>query len=172
MTSEYHQLWGDCHTHSDWSDGLYPVAEQTKFFAAFGNDFRFQTDHMFVVVPDGRPCEKGLHSTDWPRYIEDCRAGTTDTHLCIPAVELGWRFGPSGKAPGVWFDTKLYPDGGAVPDESFFRDKSWPEALAAAKEAGYGVVVAHVDQGAPLDKLTGEETCGIEMRADIEETRS
>jgi hypothetical protein len=32
-------LWGSAHTHSEWSDGLEPVAELSMFFKRFGMDF-------------------------------------------------------------------------------------------------------------------------------------
>jgi len=166
------QLWGDCHTHSDYSDGLFGIVEQTPFFEAFGNDFRFQTDHYIVVLPEGRPWQKWLRSEKWLQYCEDCQAGTTDNHLCIPGVELGWQIDAARTESEGWFHTKLYPPPGSpIPDESFFRGMTYLEMLRAAKEAGHGVVIAHIDQGAPLERLTGAEIHGLEVRADIEETR-
>ncbi|MEK7765403.1 MAG: hypothetical protein AAB368_04115, partial [bacterium] len=66
------------------------VAEQTPYFEAFGDDFRFQTDHLIAMVPNGRKTGTWLHADDWPRYVADCRAAGTARHLCVPGVELGW----------------------------------------------------------------------------------
>lgn len=165
------RLWGDCHTHSTWSDGLMGVAEQTPFFEAFGDDFRFQSDHLIVGVPAGAAAGKWLHAADWARYAAQCREATTAAHLCVAGVEFGWETDAARRRAEGWFDTKYYPrGGGAPPDESFFAGRTWIGSLRALREAGR-VVVAHVDQGAPLGLLAGDEIDGLEIRWDIEETR-
>ncbi|MBI3831537.1 MAG: hypothetical protein HY291_18600 [Planctomycetes bacterium] len=166
------QLWGDCHTHSHYSDGLMGIAEQTPYYRSFGDDFRFQTDHFIIAVPDGKPATKWLHASDWERYAADCRAATTREHLCIPAVELGWQAPAELKKKEGWFDTKLYPPAGQdVPGESFYAAKSYVDAVRAAKAAGFRMVIAHIDQGAPLERFSGAEIDGLEVRSDIEELR-
>ncbi len=166
------QLWGDCHVHSNYSDGLMTVPEQAAFFEAYGCDFRIQTDHLIVAVPEGKPAGNWLHASAWERYVEDCRHGTTARHLCLPGAELGWEVEENRRATEGWFDTKLYPrPGQPVPAESFFASLTYREALLALRAKGYRVVIAHVDQGAPLAKLTGAEVDGLEVRWDIEETR-
>ena len=166
------QLWGDCHTHSDYSDGLFGIAEQTPFFEAFGDDFRFQTDHYIIELPEARPWQKWLRSEQWQQYCEDCQSGTTGRHLCSPGVELGWQIDAARTESEGWFHTKLYPPPGTpIPGEAFFGGRTYLEMLRAAKDAGHGVVIAHIDQGAPLERLTGGEIHGLEVRGDIEETR-
>ncbi|WP_256107924.1 PHP domain-containing protein, partial [Streptomyces sp. ODS05-4] len=39
------RLRGDCHTHSDWSDGGSPIAEMGRTAAALGHDWTVLTDH-------------------------------------------------------------------------------------------------------------------------------
>lgn len=38
-------LRGDCHTHSDWSDGGSPIAEMAETARALGHDYMVLTDH-------------------------------------------------------------------------------------------------------------------------------
>ncbi|MCZ7646750.1 MAG: hypothetical protein M5U26_15925 [Planctomycetota bacterium] len=166
------QLWGDCHTHSNYSDGLFEVPEQTPHYTSFGNDFRLQTDHHIIAIPEGRPASKWLHASDWPRYTADCAAATTPRHLCIPGVELGYQMDRERLKREGWFHTKLHPPAGApIPDESFYANKSYVEAIAACKHAGYRMIVAHIDQGAPLERFSGAELHGLEVRFDIEDQR-
>jgi len=165
------QLWGDCHTHSTYSDGLFSVEELSRFHESFGQDFRIQTDHLIVAVPEGRPAGKWLHAAQWPGYCAACRRATANGHVCIAGVELGWESG-SGAAPEGWYHTKLLPVAGQpFPDESFFAGLAYAGLLAKAKAAGLRPIVAHIDQGAPLERLSGAEVCGLEVRGDIEETR-
>jgi len=165
------QLWGDCHTHSSWSDGLFSVEELGRFYESFGQDFRIQTDHLIVAVPDGLPAGKWLHAAQWPDYRSACGRASAGEHICVPGAEVGWEVG-STAAPGEWFHTKLLPAAGEpFADESFFAGLSYVEVLAKAKAAGCRPVVAHIDQGAPLERLSGAEVCGLEVRYDIEETR-
>ncbi|MCY3022707.1 MAG: hypothetical protein NTW87_27320 [Planctomycetota bacterium] len=162
------QLWGDCHTHSTYSDGLFSVTELTRFYEAFGDDFRFQTDHLLVAVPEGGPAGTWLHASRWPEYCAACRSATTPRHVCLPGVELGWQVDADRGAREGWFHTKLYPPAGAdgappaLPDESFFGGKTYLELLARAKAEGLRPVVAHIDQGAPLERMSGAEICGLE----------
>lgn len=165
------QLWGDCHTHSAFSDGLFPVEELSPFFRAFGNDFRLQTDHLIVVLPAGRPGPKWLHAAQWPQYCAACRKASSDEHLCVPGAEVVWEASVPGASAG-WFHTKLHPPAGQpFPDESFFAAPSCLEMLAKAKAVGLRPIVAHIDQGVPLAGISGAEVCGLEVRGDIEETR-
>ncbi|HEY3321254.1 MAG TPA: hypothetical protein VGP72_12360 [Planctomycetota bacterium] len=164
------ELWGDCHNHSTFSDGMMTVAEMARYYEAFGNDFRLQTDHLAVGLPDGKPSRKWLHAADWPEYCAACRQVSTDKHLCIPGVEVIWDIpGPVAKE---WSHLKLHPGPGqGFPDESFFSAMTFPKMLHASKLVGLRPIIAHADQKAPLETLSGEEICGLELRADIEETR-
>jgi len=165
------QLWGDCHTHSTFSDGLFPVEEMTRCYESFGLDFRIQSDHLIVLVPWGRPAGKWLHAARWPEYCAACLRASTSRHLCVPGVELGWEESSEVQSEG-WFHTKLLPASGRpFPDESFFARVSYLAMLSKAKAAGCRPLIAHIDQGAPLGRLSGAEVCGLEVRGDIEETR-
>ncbi|GMV82605.1 MAG: hypothetical protein AMXMBFR7_37890 [Planctomycetota bacterium] len=165
-------LWGDAHTHSHYSDGLYAIPEQTPHYESFGLDWRFQTDHHLIRVPEGKAAGKWLQSADWERYAADCRAASNARHLCIPAVELGWIVAKERNASEGWFHTKLHPPSGApIPDESFYAGRDYVNTIRACKEAGYRTIVAHIDQGAPLERFDGSEIDGLEVRLDIEERR-
>jgi putative hydrolase len=49
LTGEAHRLWsalrGDCHTHSDWSDGGSPIEEMARTAADLGHEWTVLTDH-------------------------------------------------------------------------------------------------------------------------------
>lgn len=166
------RLWGDCHCHSTVSDGMTDIPAMTPYYEAYGYDFRIQTDHVIIAVPDGKPDGKWMHSSDWESYREECARASTKAHLCIPGAELGWDVDKARCAAEGWCDIKLYPKAGAsVPPESFFREMTFTGALKALRTAGHRVVIAHADQGAQLGILTGGEVDGLEVRWDIEETR-
>ena len=38
-------LRGDCHSHSDWSDGGSPIAEMAEAAAELGHEYLALTDH-------------------------------------------------------------------------------------------------------------------------------
>jgi hypothetical protein len=165
-------LWGDCHVHSRYSDGMLRIPDMAGYYEAFGVDFRIQTDHLIVAVPEGKPAGDWMHSGDWARYAKDCADGSTARHLCIPGAEIGWAGDEKWLAAGGWYHTKLYPQAGKpAPAESFFKGMTYSGALKALRRQGFKVVVAHADQRAPLDRLTGDEVDGLELRWDIEETR-
>jgi len=158
--------------HSKWSDGLYDIASQSRHYGEFGCDFRFQTDHLAVSVPAGKPAGKWLHAVDWEKYRDDCLGASTAAHMVVPGAELAWEVDDSRRAAEGWCDVKVYPCGGkAMPPERFFEGLSFAGALTKLKSAGCRVVLAHVDQGARLEKLSGAEIDGLEVRSDIEETR-
>jgi hypothetical protein len=151
---------------------LYDIASQARHYGEFGCDFRFQTDHMTVDVPAGKPAGRWLHAADWERYRDDCRKASTAAHLVVPGVELVWEVEDSRRTAEGWCDVKLYPPGKKVaPPETFYAGLSFAGALTKLKSAGCHVVIAHVDQGVRLEKLTGAEIDGLEVRSDIEETR-
>jgi putative hydrolase len=52
-------LRGDCHTHSDWSDGGSPIREMAETARAIGHDFMVLTDHSpRLTVANGLSAER------------------------------------------------------------------------------------------------------------------
>jgi len=39
-------LWGDGHSHSDWSEGSATLAENARLYERFEEDFHVATDHL------------------------------------------------------------------------------------------------------------------------------
>ncbi|HEY1633332.1 MAG TPA: PHP domain-containing protein [Acidimicrobiales bacterium] len=53
------QLRGDCHTHSDWSDGGSPIETMARTAAALGHDYVVLTDHSpSLTVAHGLTAER------------------------------------------------------------------------------------------------------------------
>ncbi|MGH9104219.1 MAG: PHP domain-containing protein [Acidimicrobiales bacterium] len=58
-------LRGDCHTHSDWSDGGSPVREMADAAIALGHDYLALTDHSpRLKVANGLDAERLLRQLD------------------------------------------------------------------------------------------------------------
>jgi putative hydrolase len=52
-------LRGDCHTHSDWSDGGSPIQEMAEAAAIFGHEYLVLTDHSpRLTVANGLSAER------------------------------------------------------------------------------------------------------------------
>ena len=53
------RLRGDCHTHSDWSDGGSPIETMARTAAALGHDYMVLTDHSpSLTVANGLSAER------------------------------------------------------------------------------------------------------------------
>jgi putative hydrolase len=53
------RLRGDCHTHSDWSDGGSPIGTMARTAAALGHDYVVLTDHSpSLTVANGLTAER------------------------------------------------------------------------------------------------------------------
>lgn len=92
-------LWGDGHTHSDWSEGFATLAQNTCVFERFEADFHVATDHLLVDV--SRPgyvwTPSAFHRRNFrltwdtlPAYLAECRQSSTANHLTVPGLELTW----------------------------------------------------------------------------------
>ncbi|MGP0031843.1 MAG: PHP domain-containing protein [Acidimicrobiales bacterium] len=54
-----HQLRGDCHSHSDWSDGGSPIVDMAKAARDLGHDYLVLTDHSArLTVAHGLNAER------------------------------------------------------------------------------------------------------------------
>jgi putative hydrolase len=59
------QLRGDCHTHSDWSDGGSPIDEMARTARDLGHDYMVLTDHSArLTVAHGLDRERLLEQLD------------------------------------------------------------------------------------------------------------
>ena len=60
------QLKGDCHSHSDWSDGGSPIAEMAQTARALGRDYLALTDHSArLTVAHGLDAERLRKQSRW-----------------------------------------------------------------------------------------------------------
>jgi putative hydrolase len=58
-------LRGDCHTHSDWSDGGSPIEEMAETARALGHEYFVLTDHSpRLTVANGLSAERLRHQLD------------------------------------------------------------------------------------------------------------
>jgi putative hydrolase len=58
-------LRGDCHTHSDWSDGGSPIEEMAEMARALGHEYLVLTDHSpRLTVANGLSAERLRHQLD------------------------------------------------------------------------------------------------------------
>ncbi|MFF5992233.1 PHP domain-containing protein [Prauserella flavalba] len=63
-------LRGDCHTHSDWSDGGSPIAEMAEAARALGHEYLVLTDHSpRLTVANGLSAERLRRQLDVVREI-------------------------------------------------------------------------------------------------------
>ena len=71
-------LRGDCHTHSDWSDGGSPIEEMALAAVELGHEYLVLTDHSPRLTvarrPDRRPAARAS-STTWRSSTRRCRHG-------------------------------------------------------------------------------------------------
>lgn len=59
------ELRGDCHTHSDWSDGGSPIREMAETAILLGHDWMVLTDHSpRLTVANGLSAERLSHQLD------------------------------------------------------------------------------------------------------------
>jgi putative hydrolase len=68
-------LQGDCHSHSDWSDGGSPIAEMAEAAAALGHDYLALTDHSpRLTVAHGLDPERLTRQLEVVETINDTMA--------------------------------------------------------------------------------------------------
>jgi putative hydrolase len=65
-------LRGDCHTHSDWSDGGSPIEEMAKAARDLGHEWMVLTDHSpRLTVANGLTAERLLRQLEIVRRLND-----------------------------------------------------------------------------------------------------
>jgi len=149
-------LWGSAHTHSEWSDGLESMSELSVFFKRLGMDFRFQTDHCTVKMPEGtylrKPevCSKDhlLVPENFAKYLAECVSASDAEHKVIPGIELDLDYGSFElNARNHYNHILVYGFNSAdqIPPEGWFRGKNFFSAMRGLKELGLTTHLAHMN---------------------------
>ena len=86
-------LQGDCHTHSDWSDGGSPIEEMARAGRALGHAWMVLTDHSpRLTVANGLTAERLLQQLDVvadvnARLAEEADAGLAPPFRLLTGIE-------------------------------------------------------------------------------------
>jgi putative hydrolase len=86
-------LKGDCHTHSDWSDGGSPVQEMARTARALGHEYVVLTDHSpRLTVARGLSPDRLREQLDVvaelnERFAEEAEAGTAPPFRLLSGIE-------------------------------------------------------------------------------------
>ena len=86
-------LKGDCHTHSDWSDGGSPIEEMAVAARELGHDYLVLTDHSpRLTVARGLSAERlreqlGVVADLNERFAEQADAGTAPPFRLLTGIE-------------------------------------------------------------------------------------
>lgn len=171
-------LWGDGHSHSDWSEGFASLTENTRVYERFEQDFHVATDHLLVDLsrPDFR-----WQPSDWHRdnfrlnratlatYIGECTAASTPVHRSIPGIELTWvsaEHGDFGADNAAHVLVREHLE--RLPEPAFFRGRALRAILRELKEREMRPFLAHINDALPWGDFDGDEMAGLELRHDIE----
>jgi hypothetical protein len=171
-------LWGSAHTHSEWSDGLDSVAELSMFFKRLGMDFRFQTDHCGIKMPEGvylrktDVCSNGhlLVPENFAKYMEECRKASDSEHKVIPGIELDLDYGSFELNARNHYNHILvygFNSAGQILPEGWFRDKDFFRVMRDLKELGLTTHLAHTNGGdfLPWQELADTPFNGVQIDA-------
>jgi len=175
-------LWGDGHTHSDWSDGLDTLQENTRLFQLYGEDFHFATDHLEIDVSrldyrweidEWSQRLFRLHPGGLAAYQSECARASSPQHVTLPGLELIWANAAEGQF-GAPADTHVLVREHLeqLPAPAFFRNRSLRAILYELQARGMRPFLAHIHDGIPWETLDGTEIAGLEMRYDIEQRES
>ena len=78
-------LRGDCHTHSDWSDGGSPIEEMARAGRALGHEYMVLTDHSpRLTVANGLTAERLLQQLDVVAGVNDVLAQEAADGVAAP----------------------------------------------------------------------------------------
>lgn len=171
-------LWGDGHTHSNWSDGYETLRRNTEMFKLYDQDFHVATDHVLIDVsrpeyswemPAERRRVYRLGWDDIPTYKAECLDATTADHLTVDGLELTWMNSAEGNFGATDRAHVLVRDHiDRLPQPQFFRGRSYQDVLRELKHREMKPFLAHIYDGIPYDDLDGSEMDGIEMHWDLE----
>jgi hypothetical protein len=174
------EVWGDGHTHSNWSDGYDPLATTSELFRRYDQDYHFACDHILIDVsdpgyedawniPERRKKIFRLRREDIPAYQAEVHASSRDDHVAVDGLELTWMNAAAGNFGATDRHHVLVRDHiDRLPELEFFRGKPLRAVLLELKERGMRPFLAHIDDAIPPDGLDGSEIDGVEIRSDIE----
>jgi putative hydrolase len=82
-------LRGDCHTHSDWSDGGSPIAEMAEVARELGHEYVVLSDHSpRLTVANGLSPERLLAQLDEVARLNRRLAGETPPFQVLTGIEV------------------------------------------------------------------------------------
>ncbi|MEP7054173.1 MAG: PHP domain-containing protein [Actinomycetota bacterium] len=87
-------LRGDCHTHSDWSDGGSPIGEMAEAARELGHEYIVLTDHSpRLTVANGLTAERLREQLDVvaalnQEFADDTAAGRAQPFLILTGIEV------------------------------------------------------------------------------------
>ena len=97
-------LKGDCHSHSDWSDGGSPVRVMAEAAAALGHAYLAMTDHSpRLTIANGLTAERLRRQLD---LIEQLNAELAPFRIVRRNLEM--RYPSHHDPPRVWSATTLF----------------------------------------------------------------
>ena len=156
-------LWGDGHCHSNFSDGFHSIEELTGYYEQYEMDFRFQTDHLFMEMPEKKyiphaHAVHGLIPEIITEYCNKCRAASTSRHLVIPGAELGLIFKSPHWELHRFLDHHMLIRplaGNNIPVPGNINGTWWPHFLEAVikSAADSQLAFAHVSDATPWQFL-------------------
>jgi putative hydrolase len=82
-------LRGDCHTHSDWSDGGSPIAEMAEVARELGHEYIVLSDHSpRLTVANGLSPERLRAQLDEVARLNERLAGETPPFRVLTGIEV------------------------------------------------------------------------------------
>ncbi|OGV39401.1 MAG: hypothetical protein A2020_09245 [Lentisphaerae bacterium GWF2_45_14] len=149
-------LWGEGHCHSNFSDGFHSIKELTQLYEEYEIDFRFQTDHVFAQMPQGRYMNPYQELNDGhcllpetvDEYLSQCKSACSTKHLVIPGAEFGLQFKPGPWTLNRYFDHHILIrplTKSSLPKEKDLKEKWWPDIWNLCSKSTRGQLsMAHV----------------------------
>jgi len=169
-------LWGDCHGHSYWSDGLETIEEVTQTLILCEEDYHIQSDHLVIKLPEGKYIRflgkqklSSLSPYTYKKYVDECYQASSKRHLVIPASEISLR-GKNKEEDEPYLQKHIVvmkPEGGSFPKSGWYKDKKWEEIVREFKRRGFAVLLAHAEGYRWYDTIDDMDINGFIIRYDI-----
>jgi len=175
-TKSVQWLWGDCHSHSCWSDGLETPEEITQTLILFQEDYRIQSDHLVIKLPEGKYSRtlnnrklSSLSPSTYRKYADECYHASSKKHLVIPASEVSLRGenAEDDRAYGQRHVIAIKPEGTAFPESGAFKNMLWEELIATLKKKGFVIFLGHAEGYRWYDTIDAMDIDGFIIRYDI-----
>lgn len=169
-------LWGDCHSHSYWSDGLETPEEITQTLVLCEEDYRLQSDHIVIKLPEGKYIRtlnnqklSSLSPSTYKKYHDECYRASSQKHLVIPGSEISLR-GINDKEDSEYGQKHVVvikPDGVSFPKSELLGNLTWEELVAVFKERGFVIFLGHAEGYRWYDTIDTMDIDGFIIRYDI-----